>query len=324
MKAYRLEADGKRSLGHMVRMDTDDLTGGDTLIRVQFSGINYKDVLAGQGKAPIARHLPLNCGIEAVGQIVEGGSAEFAPGQTVIAHGMGLGVERDGGLAQYLRADADWLVPCPAALSALEAASIGVAGFTAALAVDRLQRLGITPRSGPVAVTGATGGVGGHAVTMLARLGYEVVAMTRKTDATEALRSLGASEVIATPEPSGRMLESGRWAGAIDNIGGEVLAGLLRSTQQNGVVASIGNAGGNGLPTSVMPFILRGVTLTGINGNAPPALRRRIWARIASDLRPARFLAQVQLIEFDEIDAYMAQMVEGRTRGRAVVNLCCS
>ena len=324
MKAYRLEADGKRSLGRMARMEKEDLTEGDTLIRVQFSGINYKDALAGQGKAPIARHLPLNCGIEAVGQVVECASGAFDPGQTVIAHGMGLGVERDGGLAQYLRADAEWLVPCPPTLSALEAASIGVAGFTAALAVDRLEALGVTPESGPVAVTGATGGVGGHAVTMLARLGYEVVAMTRKTGAQEALAALGAAEVIAPPDPSERMLESGRWAGAVDNIGGDVLAGLLRSTRQNGVVASIGNAGGNRLPTSVMPFILRGVTLTGINGNAPPALRARIWARIASDLRPARFLTQVQLIEFDEIEGFMADMVAGATRGRAVVNLCCS
>ena len=324
MKAYRLEADGKRSRGRIVKMSPDALSAGDTLIRVQYAGINYKDALAGMGKAPIARTLPLNCGIEAVGQVVESSSPDLEPGQTVIAHGMGLGVDRDGGLAEFVRADAEWLVVPPKGLSALEAAGIGVAGYTAAVAVDRLQTLGVTPESGPIAVTGATGGVGGIAVAMLAGLGYQVVAVTRKEQARADLLALGAADVMVPPDPSDRMLDGARWAGAVDNIGGDVLAWLLRSTLQDGVVTSIGNAGGNGIPTSVMPFILRGVTLAGINGNSPPALRRRIWARIGDDLRPSRFLSQINLIDLDNVETHMAQMIAGTSRGRAVVALCGS
>jgi acrylyl-CoA reductase (NADPH) len=324
MKAYRLEPEGKLSRGHVVDMDPAALSAGDTLIRVQYAGINYKDALAGQGKAPIAKTLPINCGIEAVGQIVESANPDLQPGQTVIAHGMGLGVDRDGGLAEYVRADAAWLVVPPKSLSALEVASIGVAGFTAALAVDRLESLGVEPENGPIAVTGATGGVGSHAVTMLARLGYHVVAVTSKQDAQCDLLALGASEVIQPPTPSDRMLDQGVWAGGIDNVGGDVLAWLLRSAKMDAAIASIGNAGGNLLPTSVIPFMLRGVTLTGINGNSPPELRRRIWARLGSDLRPARFSSFARLIEFAEIDAYMAEMIAGRTKGRAVVAMCGS
>lgn len=322
MRAYRLEADGKKSRGRMVEMAQEDLTPGDTLIQVQYSGINYKDALAGQGKAPIAKTLPINCGIEAVGQVVESGDPDFAPGRAVIAHGMGLGVDRDGGLAGYLRADAEWLVPLPHGLSLLEAATIGVAGYSAALAVDRLESLGVEPDRGPVAVTGATGGVGSHAVAMLARLGHEVVAVTSKTDADDRLRALGAAEVARPPEASDRMLDKGVWAGAVDTVGGDVLAWLLRSAAPEAAIASIGNAGGNHLPTSVIPFILRGVTLAGINGNSPPPLRRRIWERLGSDLRPARIPDIARVIDTEEIDETMAEMIAGRTVGRAVVAFC--
>jgi putative YhdH/YhfP family quinone oxidoreductase len=322
MKSYRLEADGKMSRGSLVRMDREALSSGDTLVWVLYSGINYKDALAGQGKAPIAKALPLNCGIEAVGHVVESDDPAFEPGQAVIAHGMGLGVARDGGLADYLRADAEWLVPLPKGLSLLEAATIGVAGYSAALAVDRLESLGVEPDSGPIAVTGATGGVGSQAVAMLARLGYEVVAVTSKTDAGDLFRTLGAADVIAPPEASDRMLDKAIWAGAIDTVGGDVLAWLLRSAKAEAAVAAIGNAGGNRLPTSVIPFILRGITLTGINGNSPPALRRRIWERLGTDLRPPRISSIARVIEPEEIDATMAEMIAGRTRGRAVVAFC--
>lgn len=323
MKAYRLKPEGKLSRGELVRMNRDELSAGDTLIRVSYCGINYKDALAGQAAAPIARHLPVNAGIEAVGEVVES-TGGFRPGQMVIAHGMGLGVDRDGGMADFVRADAAWLVPLPPGLSPLEAATIGAAGYSAALAVDRLESLGIEPGGGPVAVTGASGGVGSHAVAMLARLGHEVVAVSAKTDpeSVAALRALGAEDVVQPPAPSDRMLDSATWAGAIDSVGGDVLAWLLRSAKPEAAVASIGNAGGNRLATSVIPFILRGITLTGINGNSPPPLRRRIWARLAHDLRPARISDIARVIDPDEIDATMAGMIAGTTRGRAVVAFC--
>lgn len=319
MKAYRLEPEGKLSRGRMVDMDTAELSPGDTLIRVAYAGINYKDALAGQAKAPIAKNLPINCGIEAVGRVEESSDPDFPAGTVVIAHGMGLGVERDGGLAGWVRAEAEWLVPLPDGLSPLEAATIGAAGFSAALAVDRLESLGLEPGRGPVAVTGATGGVGSHAVAMLAHLGYEVVAVSSKADAEAELKDLGAARVIPPPEPSDRMLDKGLWSGAIDTVGGDVLAWLLRSAAPEAAVASIGNAGGNHLPTSVIPFILRGITLTGINGNSPPRLRRRIWTRLGTDLRPPHISSIARVIDTEEIDATMAEMIAGRTRGRSVV-----
>lgn len=319
MQAYRLEPEGKLSRGRLVEMGRDALSAGDTLIRVQYSGINYKDALAGQGRAPIAKNLPINCGIEAVGRVVETTDPGLREGQAVIAHGMGLGVDRDGGMADYVRADASWLVPLPAGLSPLEAATIGAAGYSAALAVDRLESLGVEPDGGPVAVTGATGGVGSHAVSMLAKLGYEVVAVSSKPDAEAGLKALGAAEVVAPPDPSDRMLDKGVFGGAIDTVGGDVLAWLLRSAKPEAAVASIGNAGGNHLPTSVIPFILRGITLTGINGNSPPPLRRRIWERLGTDLRPARISSIARVIDPGEIDSTMDEMIAGRTRGRAVI-----
>ncbi|MBM1817325.1 zinc-binding dehydrogenase [Pseudosulfitobacter pseudonitzschiae] len=259
---------------------------------------------------------------EAVGTVIESADPSFEPGQIVIAHGMGLGVDRDGGLACFVRADASWLVPLPSGLSPLEAATIGVAGFSAALAVDRLESMGVEPGFGPIAVTGATGGVGCQAVGMLARLGYEVVAVTSKPDSRGFFKTLGASEVIAPPGPSDRMLDKGMWAGAVDTVGSDVLAWLLRSARPEAIIASIGNAGGNRLPTSVIPFILRGITLTGINGNSPPTLRRRIWERLGTDLKMRRIASLARVIEPDEIDDVMVQMVAGRTQGRAVVAFC--
>lgn len=320
MKAYRLEAHGKLSRGRLVDMEAGSLTPGDTLIRVLWSGINYKDALAGLGKAPIVIRLPVNCGIEAVGEVVRSDSGDLVPGDIVIAHGMGLGVDRDGGLAEMVRADADWLVPLPPGLDPLESASLGVAGFSAALAVDRLETLGLEPGAGPVAVTGSTGGVGAHAVAMLAGRGYEVVAVSSKPDAGDMLRDLGAADVILPPEPSDRMLEKSRWAGAIDSLGAGALSWLLRSAAPGATIASIGNAAGNDLKTTVIPFILRGITLCGINANAAPALRRRIWSRMAGDLRPVAPSANTRVIAPGEIDSAMERMIAGRSMGRTVVS----
>lgn len=319
MRAFRLEETTEGPRGRLIDLDQAALTGGDTLLRTHYAGINYKDALAGTGRAPIARMLPLNAGIEAVAEVVESADPGLGPGTMVIAHGMGLGVDRDGGLADALRADAEWLVRLPESLGPREAAALGVAGYTAALAVDRLEQHGVQPGAGPIAVTGATGGVGSHTIAMLHRRGFEVEALTSKPEAAPYLRDLGATRVASPPTPSGRPLASQTWAGAIDSVGGPVLAALLKGLCTDGLVASIGNAGANGFETTVLPFILRGVTLAGINANSPPKLRRRIWSRIGGDLRPDDPAKGLRLITPDEIGVAMAEMVAGRSQGRAVV-----
>ncbi|MCC5970005.1 MAG: YhdH/YhfP family quinone oxidoreductase [Pararhodobacter sp.] len=318
MKAYRIEQDGKLGRGAIVEMEVSALDPGDVTIRTQLAGVNYKDALAGLGRAPIIRRYPCNGGIEAVGAVVESRDARFAPGDRVIVHGRGIGVSHDGGFAEMLRVPGDWVLPLPDGLSALEAATLGVAGYSAALAVDRLETLGVTPESGPVLVSGATGGVGSLAVAMLARRGYAVTALSSKPD-DGFLRGLGAQAVIALPEPSGKPLEREQWAGGIDAAGGPVLEWMLATTQAGGVVASIGNAAGIALNTSVLPFILRGVTLTGINADSDMPLRRRIWARLAGDLKPAGLSAMARLIGLADLPGYMDEMLAGRITGRTLV-----
>jgi len=319
MKAYRIEQDGKLGRGAIVEMARDALDAGDVTIRTRHAGVNYKDALAGLGGAPIIRRYPCNGGIEAVGRISESTDARFAPGDRVIVHGRGIGVSHDGGFAEYLRVPGDWVLPLPEGLSPLEAATLGVAGYSAALAVDRLEALGVTPARGPVLVSGATGGVGSLAVAMLARRGFGVTALSSKPD-DGFLRGLGAQEVIALPEPSGKPLDREHWAGGIDAAGGPVLEWMLRTTQAGGVVASIGNAAGIALNTTVLPFILRGVTLTGINADSEMPLRRRIWDRLASDLKPEGLEGMAHRIALADLPAYMAEMLAGRITGRTLVS----
>ena len=320
MKAFRLTGDEKRSEGALTDMERDALDPGDVLLRTHFAGLNYKDALAGTGSAPIARRLPVNAGIEAVGEVVESRSNAVQSGDMVIAHGMGLGVERDGGLAEYLRADAEWLVPLPDGLSPIEAATLGVAGFSAALAVDRLESWQAAPDGGPIAVTGASGGVGALAVAMLARRGFEVVAVSSKPDAAGRLTALGAARVVAPPEDAGRRtLAKAEWAGAVDTVGGATLAWLIATCRPGGMIASIGNAGGNDLATSVIPFILRGITLSGINANSPAPLRRRIWSRLGSDLKPQGLDALRTDLAPEDIADTMRAMIDRRSSGRSVV-----
>jgi len=318
VKAYRIEQDGKLGRGAIVEMEAAALDAGDVTIRTRFAGVNYKDALAGLGGAPIIRRYPCNGGIEAVGQVSESRDARFAPGAWVIVHGRGIGVSHDGGFAETLRVPGDWVLPLPMGLSPLEAATLGVAGYSAALAVDRMEGMGLAPGAGPVVVSGATGGVGSLAVAMLARRGYAVSAVSGKPD-DGFLRGLGAQEVLALPEPSSRPLEEARWAGGIDAAGGPLLEWMLRTTQAGGVVASIGNAAGIALNTTVLPFILRGVTLTGINSDSEMPLRRRIWARLADDLKPQGLDAMAHQIALSALPAFMAQMLERRITGRTLV-----
>lgn len=319
MRAYRIDETEDGPRGRLVEVELGDLDPSEVVVRTSYAGINYKDALAGTGRAPIVRRYPCIGGIEAVGEVEESASASFRPGDRVIAHGRGLGVSHDGGFCERLRLAADWLVPLSDGLSLREAATLGVAGHSAALAVDRMERMGVTPTSGPVAVTGSTGGVGSLAVGMLARRGFAVTAVTSKPERSDWLRSLGAAEVIAPPEPSGKPLEGARWAGAVDAAGGPQLEWLLRTAGNGAVIAAIGNAAGIALGTSVLPFILRGVTLTGINADTPSDLRRHIWKRLAGDLKPGGLEQLAEEIPIEDLPRFMQDMVAARTIGRTLV-----
>jgi len=322
-KAYRLteQRDG-RSRGQIVETGLGELDPGDLVIRTAFAGVNYKDALAGNGVAKVMQKLPCNGGIEAVGTVVASGSAAFHVGDDVVVHGRGLGVKHDGGFSGYVRVPAEWVIPLPPGLTPLEAATLGVAGHTAALAIDMMEANGLTPGRGPVAVTGATGGAGSIAVDMLAGRGYEVVAVTRKLDAEPYLRRLGAASVIAAPAPDerGKPLESGRWAGAIDATGGHVLSWLLRTMAMHGTIATFGNTAGIELQTTVLPFIIRGVRLLGVDANTDIPYRRAVWAREATDLKPRHLAEIASVIGLDDLPGLLDRMIAGTSSGRHVVD----
>ena len=321
-KAYRLSAepDGS-SRGRIVETCLDELDAGDVVIKTAFAGVNYKDALAGNGVAKVMQRLPCNGGIEAVGTIVSSTNKDFAVGDAVVVHGRGIGVKHDGGLSEYVRVPADWVIHVPASLSLFEAATLGVGGHTAAVAIDVMEANGLSPERGPVAVTGATGGVASLAIDMLAGRGYEVVAVTRRREFEPYLLKLGASRIVATPNKTehDKPLEAGQWAGAIDTAGGHVLAWLLRTMAPHGTVATCGNTAGIELQTTVLPFILRGVRLLGIDGNTEILYRKKVWDREANDLRP-RHLADIGgSITLDELPALLDRMIAGESRGRQVV-----
>lgn len=317
-EAYRIEQDGKVGHGGIVRVSLDAMDEGDLLVRVQYAGVNYKDALAGTGRGQIVRRFPCIGGIEAVGVVEKSDTAEVPPGTNVILHGYGLGVERDGGLSPWVRVPGALATPLPDGLTALEAAAIGVAGHTVALAIDLMELNGLAPGNGPVAVTGATGGTGSLAVSMLAGLGHEVTAVSSKPD-DGFLRRLGASEVMPVPDGKRKPLESARFAGAVDTTGGAPLEWLIPSMRQNGVIGAFGNAAGLELNTSVLPFILRGVRLIGINADTRPPLRPRLWDRLATDLKPRFINDLINLADIKQLPEIMEEMIAGRTRGRTLI-----
>jgi acrylyl-CoA reductase (NADPH) len=276
-------------VARMVNVSVDDLTAGEVLIRAEWSGINFKDALGVTGRAPIFKRFPLNAGIDVSGRVESSSDQRFKAGDPVVVHGMGLGETNDGGFAQVVRVPADWVVPLPPGLDLRESMVLGTAGFTAALAVHRMEGNGQDPAQGPIVVTGATGGVGSAAVSMLKKRGYRVVAVSGRPQHEAYLRALGADDVF-TPEALGlgtRALEAARFAGAIDNVGGPILAGLLRHTSLWGNVAAVGNAASPEFDATVFPFILRGVSLLGASSaNCPMALRAAIWTRLGADLKP--------------------------------------
>ena len=315
-------------LGRFVDLGLEDLSPGNVVIRVDFTSINYKDALAAAGRNRIVRDYPRVGGIDLVGRVAQSAHPGFKVGDAVIAHGFGIGVDHDGGHAEYARIDGDWLVALPDGLSAWEAAAIGVAGYTAALSVHWMEHNGLVAGGAqapgrdrlPIAVTGATGGAASFAIDLLAGQGHEVVAVSGKADAHDYLRALGASAVIDGSDliTSGRPLESVRFGGGVDSVGGAMLAGLLRTAASDAPIASFGNAAGLELNTTVLPFILRGVRLIGINANSPMPLRRQIWQRLASDLKPRHFERIVETHPFDDLPQALQQMLARRTRGRLV------
>lgn len=303
------------------QVDGADLPDGDVVIRVAWSSVNFKDGLATIPKGQVARISPLIPGIDMAGTVVESSSPDHAEGDAVLAHGYALGVAHHGGYAQYARVPAEWLVPLEG-LSAKEAMTIGTAGFTAAMSVHRIQEHGITPDDGPVLVTGASGGVGSMGVDLLAGQGYEVVASTGDAEAHDWLRDRGAAEVIDRLETDDiRPLGTPRWAAAVDCVGGAPLAAILSQLSIGGLVAASGNTAGLALETSVAPFILRGVTLAGIDSaNHPIDDRRALWVRLAGDMRP-RHLDASREVGLEDLEATLDAILQGATRGRVLVRL---
>jgi NADPH2:quinone reductase len=311
--------------GALENISLDELSPGEVVIDAHYSSVNYKDALAGTARGKILRRFPLVAGVDVAGRVLDSSDARFTTGDSVLVTGCGLGESHDGGFAEVVRVPADWVVPLPHGLSLFDAMALGTAGFTAALAIDRMEQNGLQPGQGAVIVTGASGGVGSIAIDLLGGRGYDTVAMSRKPNAADYLVSLGAGDVIdaTAVATETRPLEQARWAAAIDNVGGNVLAWLTRTTQPWGSIAAIGLAGGYELHTTVMPFILRGVSVLGItSANCPMARRIRIWDRLVSDLKP-RHLDRVVAgtITLDELPGVFERVLAGHHRGRFVVQL---
>ncbi|MGB7740099.1 MAG: oxidoreductase [Steroidobacteraceae bacterium] len=325
-RAYRIHRlDTKQIVARFDEVGLDDLTPGEVVVRVTYSDINYKDALAATGTSPILRKYPLAGGIDLAGEVVSSADPRYTPGQKVLVTGCGLSETQDGGYAEYSRLQGDWVIPLPAGITDLDSMKLGTAGFTAALAIHRMEQNGQEPRNGPVVVTGATGGVGSLAINMLAGRGYQVVAVSGKPDADTYLHEIGASQILRRQslDLGSKPMEAALWAGAIDNVGGETLTWLTRTMSYGGNIACIGLAGSHELHTTVMPFILRGVNLLGINSVATPReLRLEVWKRIASDLRPPQLdrIAD-RIVSFDELPAQFDDYIKGRVIGRTVVRV---
>jgi acrylyl-CoA reductase (NADPH) len=324
-RAFRIHDVEKKIVARFDAISLDDLTPGEVVVRVRWSDINYKDALAATGAGRILRKYPLVGGIDLAGEVVSSTDARFKSGDPVVVTGCNLSETNDGGYAEYARVQAESVVAVPAGLTLEETMKIGTAGFTAALAIHLMERNAQTPAHGPIVVTGATGGVGSLAIDMLAARGYEVVAVSGKAEHDEYLKAIGATRVLRRQEIDlgKRPLESTLWGGAIDNLGGEILTWLTRTTQPFGNVASIGLAASHEFHGTVMPFILRGVNLLGINSVFTPRdVRLKVWERLATDLKPRHFDRIVtRTIPFDDLPGAFADYVAGKIVGRTVVRI---
>lgn len=325
-KAFLINQDeSRRIVSGLTHMTRDQLDHGEVLIRVRYSSINYKDALAATGAGKIIRRFPCIGGIDLAGEVVESSDPRFGAGDHVIATSFDIGVAHHGGYAEYARVPAEWVIRLPDGLDLFEAMALGTAGFTAALGIARMEVNGLSPDNGPVIVTGATGGVGGLAIDMLSRLGYHVVALTGKVDETDYLKMLGAAEIMLRSEidfDKIRPLETARWAGAVDNVGGQILHWVLATMKQAGTVASIGNAASFNIETTVFPFILRGVSLLGVDsGYIGFPLRRQVWARLGRDLKPRNLAKVTRTIGLDELPDAFDAFIRGQIKGRTVVRI---
>lgn len=308
----------------LVDIDDKDLPEGDVLVKVSYSTLNYKDGLAITGKSPVVRSFPMVAGIDLVGQVIETSSDKFKVGDKVLLNGWGVGEKHWGGLAEKARLRSEWLIPLPANLTEKQAMAIGTAGYTAMLCVNALEENGITPASGPVLVTGANGGVGSFAVAILAKLGYQVIASTGRVNESDYLTSIGASEIIDRSELSekGKPLMKERWVAAVDSVGSHTLANVCASTKYDGVVAACGLAQGMDFPATVAPFILRGVTLKGVDSvMCAEAKRVKAWQRL-SQVIDNELLEKISTeITLDAVIPTATQLLKGEVRGRVVVNI---
>lgn len=304
-------------------LDTADLSQNEVLIEVHFSSLNYKDALSASGNKGITRKYPHTPGIDAAGIVISDKTSHFTEGQKVIVTGYDLGMNTSGGFGQYISVPAAWVVPLPAGLTLQESMMLGTAGFTAALSLYHLLRCSQAPASGPVLVTGATGGLGSLAIMLLTQAGFEVIAASGKSDSYDYLLSLGASQILtreAVDDNSGKLLLRPRWAGAVDNVGGNILATVLKGCAEHGNIASCGNALSPELHTSVFPFILNGVTLIGINSATTPMnLRAAIWKKLSTEWKPAKLHSIIETIPLEKLDEKIDLMLSGKTRGRIVL-----
>ena len=324
-KAYRIFNENNKIEGRIADLMLNDLMPGEVVFQNAYSSVNFKDALAATGVGgKVIRKYPLVGGIDAAGTVISSSDARFKAGDEVICTSYDFGVAHDGGFAQVCRVPADWVVPLPKGLSLLEAMTLGTAGYTAGLAVELLELNGLLPANGKILVNGATGGVASLAIDMLAGKGYAVTAVTGKDNEHEFLQKLGAQEILARGalDMGTRPLEKTLWAAAFDSVGGEQLGWLTRTMNPSGLIAAFGNAGGIELKTNVLPFILRGVRLIGVDSAATPMpLRRKVWQRLATDLKPRHLTDIAKLITLDDLGAYFGNMLKGGIRGRAVVRL---
>ena len=303
----------------------DDLPAGEVLVRVHYSSLNYKDGLSATGHRGVTKHYPHTPGVDAAGVVEVSLSEAFQPGDEVIVTSYDLGMNTSGGFGQFIRVPAGWVVPLPENLSPKESMAYGSAGLTAGFCILKLQEHGVTPERGEILVTGATGGVGSFAVAMLAKIGYQVVAVTGKMDEKQFLIDLGAKEIISRDEAtdtSGKPLLKGRWAGVVDAVGGEILATAIRSTKLHGAVTCCGNVASPDLPINVYPFILRGISLVGIDSQSfPMTFRRQTWEKIASEWKLADLDRQTSVCSLEELNSEIDRILAGKQKGRVIVDL---
>ena len=323
-RAIRIDRTEKGTAAALTQFDEADLMDGDVTVRVEWSTLNYKDGLAVTGKAPVVRRFPMIAGIDFAGTVEQSSHPQWKAGDKVVCNGWGMGETHLGSYAERARVKGEWLVRLPQRISTRDAMAIGTAGYTAMLAVLALEKHGVSPASGPIAVTGAAGGVGSVATAVLSKLGYHVIASTGRMSEASYLKGLGAAEVIDRAELSGpvKPLAKDRWAGGIDSVGSITLANLLSMAQYGGAIAACGLAGGMDLPSSVAPFILRGVCLLGIDSVMCPISQRKIaWSRLATDLDPTKLSEITHEINLDQVIGEAGKILAGQVRGRIVVKI---